>query len=67
MDWKEIGKGAAFALYLDGCMMAVVTGPHVDGYRLSLKSDARQLVMPDLVAAKARAEREALSAAQSAA
>ncbi len=67
MDWKELGKGAALALYRNGCMVAVITGPHIDGYMVSLKASSRNLVMPDLAAAKARAEREVESTDTSAA
>jgi hypothetical protein len=58
MEWKEIGRGAAFALYCDGCMMAIVAGPDVDGYTVALRASGRTVRTPDLTSARHLAERE---------
>ncbi|HRQ64088.1 MAG TPA: hypothetical protein PKZ76_04355 [Xanthomonadaceae bacterium] len=58
MEWKEIGRGAAFALYREGCMMAIVAGPDIDGYTVAFRASGRTVRLPDLISAKYAAERE---------
>lgn len=58
LEWKDLGGGAVLALCIERVMVAVVTGPHDDGYTVMIKSTGKATHYSNLISAKTAAERE---------